>query len=89
MKRRVVNLPYHDMLELVTSHFEVSPKVVHDSDVISEGLSRGKVGEPATLSTFRKVNPAACRGHRGHDLGVFLEAKKVAAWAWGGGGGRI
>ena len=67
MKRRV-DLPYHKMLELVTPHFEVDPKVIHDSDVISEGLWRGKVGEPATLSGFRKVNPTACRSHRGHGI---------------------
>ena len=59
--KRHVDLPYHKMLELVTPHFEVDPKVVHDSDVISDGLWCGKVGEPATFSAFRKVNPTACR----------------------------
>ena len=39
MKRRA-NSPYHKMLELVTAHFEVNTKVVHNGDVISEGLRR-------------------------------------------------
>ena len=63
-----ITLPYHKMLELVTPRFEVDPKVIHDGNVISEGLQRGEVGEPATLSAFRKVNPTACRSHRGHGI---------------------
>ena len=68
MKRRM-DLPYHKMLEPVTPHFEVSPEIVHDSDVISEGLRRREMGKPTTLLTFREVNPSACRGHGGHRFG--------------------
>jgi hypothetical protein len=72
MKHRV-NLPYHEMLELVTSYFEVNAKVVHNGDVISEGLRRREVSEPAAPFTFREVNPAARQGRCSHDLGVFLK----------------
>ena len=57
MKRRV-NLPYHEVLELVTSHFKVNTKVVHNGDVISECLRRREVGKPAALFAFWEVNPS-------------------------------
>jgi hypothetical protein len=72
MKHRA-NLPYHEMLELVTSHFEVNAKVVHNGDVISEGLRRREVGEPTTLLTFREVNPSACLGRCSHRSGRVYE----------------
>lgn len=67
-----VGSPYHKMLEHVTSHFEVNAKVIHNSDVISEVLGCGEMGEPATPFTFREVNPPTPRGRCNHsrDWGV-------------------
>ena len=65
MKHRV-NLPYHKMFELMTSPFEVKTKVVHNGDVISEGLRRREMGKPTTPFTFREVNPSTRQGRCSH-----------------------
>ena len=36
--KHCVNSPYHKMSELVPPHFEVNAKVVHNGNIISEGL---------------------------------------------------
>ena len=74
--KRCTNLPYHKVLKLITPHFEVSPKVVHDSNVISEGLGRRETGKPTTLLAFWEVNPPTCRDRGGHRF-----------WGASGGGG--
>lgn len=61
-----LSLPYHEMVEPVTTHFEVNTKVIHNSDVISEVLGCGEMGEPATLFTFREVDPSAPRSRCSH-----------------------
>ena len=77
------SLPHHKMLELVTVHFEVDTKVIHDGDVISELLGCGKMGEPATLLTFREDNPSTPWGRCSHRSSVFLRVERDGAEAWG------
>jgi len=88
MKRRT-SLPYHKMLEPVTPHFEVSPEIVHDSDVISEGLRRRYMGKPTALLTFREVNPPTCRGHGGHRFGGASGVGESVTVGRSGGEGRM
>jgi len=71
-----VSLPHHKMLEPVTTHSEVNTKVVHNSDVISEVLRRGEMGEPATFLTFREVNPPAPWGRCSHRFRAASEGRE-------------
>ena len=61
-----ISLPYHEMLELVTTHFEVDTEVIHNSDVISEVLGCGEMSEPTTFLAFRELNPSAPRSRCSH-----------------------
>ena len=72
--KRGVSLPQHKVPGPVTTHFEVNTKVIHNSDVISEVLRCGKMGKPATLMTFWKVNPPTPWGRCSHRSRVFLKA---------------
>ena len=65
MKRGRIS-PDHNVLELVTAHFEVNAKVVHNCDVISKLPRRREVREPTALLTFRKVHPSARCGRCSH-----------------------
>ena len=85
MKRRA-SLPYHKMLKPMTPLFEVSTKVVHDGNVISEGLRPREMGKPATLLAFREVNPSTCRGHGGHRFGGASGVGEIVTVGWSGGG---
>jgi len=57
--KHCVSLPHHEVLEPMTTPFEVDTEVVHNRDVISDLLRGGKVSEPAASFTFREVDPAA------------------------------
>ena len=54
------------MLELVTTNFEVKTEVIHYSNVISELLGCGEMGEPAMLLAFREDDPSARWGRCSH-----------------------
>jgi hypothetical protein len=73
--KQSVNLPHHEMLESVTTHFEVDTEVIHNSDVISELLRCREMGKPATLSTFWEVNPSTPWGRCSHGSRVAFEGR--------------
>ena len=83
--KRSVSLPQHKMPELMTTHFEVNTKVIHNSDVISEVLRCGKMGKPATLMTLWEVNPSTLWGRCSHRSRGAPEGGERAAEDWGGG----
>jgi len=85
--KHCVGLPHHEVLESMTTLFEVNAKVVHNRDVISDLFGGGEVGEPATSFTFREVNPATRRGRCNHGFGgVSEETEGKISWGWGGRG---
>ena len=88
MKRSRIS-PDHNVLELVTAHFEVNTKVVHNRDVISKLLGRREVREPTTLLTFRKVYPSTRWSRCSHGSRVILNVGRGATEVWDGGGSRI
>jgi len=64
--KHCVSLPHHEVLEPMTTPFEVNAKVVHNRDVISDLFRGGDMGEPATPFTFWEVNPATRWGRCNH-----------------------
>ena len=71
-----VSLPHHEVLESMTTPFEVDAEIVHNRDVISDLLRSGEVGEPATPFTFWEVNPATPWGRCSHRSGGVHEDKE-------------
>ena len=67
--KHCVSLPHHEVLEPMTTPLEVNTKVVHNCNVILDLFRGREVGEPATLFTFREVNPAACWSCWSHESG--------------------
>ena len=88
MKRGRIS-PDHNVLELVTAHFEVNTEVVHNRDVISKLPGRREMREPTTLLTFRKVYPPARWGRCSHRSRVILRAGRRATEVGDGGGSRM
>ena len=84
--KHCVSLPHHEVLEPMTTPFEVNAKVVHNRDVISDLFRGGEVGEPTTPFTFREVNPATRWGRCSHGSGGVSEDKEESGWGLGGRG---
>ena len=82
--KHCMSLPHHEVLEPMTTLFKVNAKVVHNCNIISDLFGGREVGEPATMFTFREVDPATRWGRCSHGSEGVSEEKEESGWGPGG-----
>ena len=79
-----VNFPHHEVLESMTTPFEVDTEVVHNRDVILDSSGAGRWANQERRLYFGRLTQPHLGVVAAIGLGVFLRRRRRAAEARGG-----